>query len=175
MATPVFVEVKVSYVYASGETWKMYTQSCDELGWHKKALLTQLLHSYGCFALAYYQEAAEMDALARGFSSHRGEHYRTLRDWVEMPRYVTSQPPFKPSPLADIHSIEANTASRRAFSSIRCSGRNSAILHLATIIERSNIPQTLSRIMLWYFDRYWNNRYVLQLESDQQETISPHI
>ncbi|WP_430714950.1 hypothetical protein [Nodosilinea sp. AN01ver1] len=170
-----FCEVSVSYVYGSPETWEKYDQACNELGWNKKTLLTQLLHSYGAKELAYYQRAAEMDALARGFSSHKGEHYRLLRDWGELPRYADSQPPFERSPLADIPDIPTGAAGRRSFRSIRCSGRNSAILHLATIVERSNIPQTLSRIMLWHFNRYWHPGYISQLEADSQLTINPEF
>jgi hypothetical protein len=171
--TAVFCEVSVSYVYGSPETWERYDSACDELGWHKKTLLTQLLHSYGSKELAYYQGAAAMDALSRGFPSHQGEHYLLLRDWGEMPRYTGSQPPFERSPLADIPDVPNGAVGRRSFRSIRCSGRNSAILHLATIVERSNIPQTLSRIMLWHFERYWHEGYIKQLESDRQLTLTP--
>jgi hypothetical protein len=169
----VFCEVSVSYVYGSPEMWDRYDRACDELGWNKKTLLTQLLQSYGSKELAYYQKAAEMDAIARGFPSHQGEHYRLLRDWAELPRYVGSQPPFERSPLADIPDVPNGAAGRRSFRSIRCSGRNSVILHLATIIERSNVPQTLSRIMVWHFERYWHPGYVAQIEADQQLTITP--
>lgn len=168
-------DVAVSYVYATAETWDKYTTACDELGWNKKNLLTQLLHSYGGACLDYYQRAAQMDAVARGFEGHRGEHYRLLRNWGELPRYTGTQPAFEPSPLADVPEIPASAEYRRRLGSISCSGRNSAILHLATIIERSNVPQTLSRIMLWHFDRYWDKGYASQLESDQQETLAPEI
>ena len=171
----VFCEVSVSYVYGSPETWARYDSACEELGWHKKTLLTQLLHSYGSRELAYYQKAAEMDAIARGFGSHRGDHYRLLRDWGELPRYVASQPPFERSPLADIPDVPNGKEGRRSFRSIRCSGRNSAILHLATIVERSNIPQTLSRIMLWHFTHYWPEGYAKQIESDRQLTMKPEL
>ncbi|MEM1307944.1 MAG: hypothetical protein AAGF98_00330 [Cyanobacteria bacterium P01_H01_bin.153] len=169
----VFREVTTSYVYASAETWAKYDYACQELGWQKKTLLTQLLHSYGSAELAYYREAAEMDAVARGFEGHQGEHYQLLRDWSELPKYAAAQPPFNPSPLASIPDVATDAAGRRSFSSIRCSGRNSAILHLATIIERANVPQTLSRIMLWHFDRYWEKGYLYQLEADKQQTLSP--
>lgn len=171
----VFCEVSVSYVYGSRETWEKYDRACDELGWNKKTLLTQLLHSYGSKELVYYQTAAEMDAVARGFASHQGEHYQLLRDWGELPRYTGSQPPFERSPLAEIPDVPNGAAGRRSFRSIRCSGRNSAILHLATIVERSNIPQTLSRIMLWHFERYWHPSYIAQLKADQQLTIKPEL
>lgn len=171
----VFCEVPVSYVYGSPETWERYDKACGELGWNKKTLLTQLLHSYGSRELAYYQGAAAMDAVARGFSSHQGEHYQLLRDWGELPRYVGSQPPFERSPLADIPDVPNGAAGRRSFRSIRCSGRNSVILHLATIVERSNVPQTLSRIMLWHFGRYWHEGYIKQLEADRQLTIKPEL
>lgn len=169
----VYCEVPVSYVYGSPETWERYDLACSELGWNKKTLLTQLLHSYGAKELAYYQQAAEMDATARGFESHQGEHYQLLRDWGDLPRYVNAQPPFERSPLADIPDIPTGAAGRRSFRSIRCSGRNSAILHLATIVERSNVPQTISRIMLWHFERYWHPGYVNQIAADQQLTIDP--
>ena len=171
----VFCEVTVSYVYGSPDIWEKYQKTCDELGWNKKTLLTQLLHSYGSKELTYYQKAAEMDAVARGFSSHQGEYYRLLRDWKELPRYTQSQPPFERSPLADIPDIPTNAEGRRSFRSIRCSGRNSAILHLATIIERSNVPQTLSRIMVWHYSRYWDKSYLQQLEADRQETLNPSL
>jgi hypothetical protein len=171
----VYCEVTVSYVYATPHTWEQYTEACEELGWNRKSLLTQILHSYGGANLDYYREAAEMDAIARGFEGHKGEHYRLLRNWGELPRYVGTQPAFERSPLADIPEVSTQAGDRRSFVSIRCSGRNSAILHLATVIERSNVPQTLSRIMLWHFGRYWGKGYALQLESDQQETLSPEI
>jgi hypothetical protein len=173
--TAVFCEVSVSYVYGSPETWAKYDKACEELGWQKKTLLTQLLHSYGSRELAYYQGAAGMDAIARGFDSHQGEHYQLLRDWGELPRYVGSQPPFERSPLADIPDVPNGAAGRRSFRSIRCSGRNSVILHLATIVERSNVPQTISRIMLWHFERYWHPGYISQLEADSQLTIKPEF
>lgn len=169
----VFCEVKVSYVYADSETWARYMLSCDELGWSKSTLLTQLLHSFGSVSLDYYQESAEMDAIARGFETSKGEHYNLLRDWAEMPRYTRTQPAFKQSPLADIPDVETSTQNRKSFNYIRCSGRNSTILHLATIIERSNVPQTLSRIMLWHFNRYWDKGYLHQLEADKQQTLNP--
>ena len=171
----VFCEVSVSYVYGSPETWEKYDKACDEMGWQKKTLLTQLLHSYGSRELAYYQGAAQMDAVARGFAAHQGEHYQLLRDWGELPRYTGSQPPFERSPLADIPDVPNGAAGRRSFRSIRCSGRNSAILHLATIVERSNVPQTISRIMLWHFDQYWHPGYISQLEADRQSTINPEF
>lgn len=174
MRDAVFCEVSVSYVYASPETWEKYTLSCDELGWNKRSLLTQLLHSFGSRELAYYQKAAEMDAIARGYPSHEGEHYERLRDWKELPRYTGSHPPFERSPLADIPEIPTNTP-RYSFRAIRCSGRNSVILHLATIIERSNIPQTLSRIMLWHYSQYWEKGYTQQLKADNQSTLSPKL
>lgn len=170
-----YCEVTVSYVYATSETWEKYIKACEELGWNRKSLLTQILHSYGGANLDYYREAAEMDAIARGFEGHQGEHYRLLRDWGELPRYVGTQPAFERSPLADIAELSMNASDRRSFVSIRCSGRNSAILHLATVIERDNVPQTLSRIMLWHFNRYWVKGYLSQLQSDEQETLTPEI
>jgi hypothetical protein len=171
----VFCEVTVSYIYGSPKTWEMYEASCKELGWNRKTLLTQLLHSFGSRHLAYYQEAAEMDAIARGFDSHKGEHYQLLRDWGDLPQYVGSQPPFRPSPLVNIPPVPTTKEGRKSFRSINCSGRNSAILHLATIIERSNVPQTMSRIMLWHFSEYWGRGYITQLESDQQQTLNPDL
>mgnify|MGYP001792915614 CR=1 FL=1 len=167
--------VAVSYIYAIPDTWEKYIKACEELGWNKKTLLTQLLHSYGSVHLSYYQKAAEIDALARGFKGHQGEHYSLLRDWGELPRYTETQPAFERSPLVDIHEVSANAEYRRRIGSVNCSGRNSAILNLTTIVERSNLPQTLSRIMLWHFDHYWNRGYVLQLRSDEQETLTPEL
>lgn len=171
----VYCEITVSYVYAASETWEKYTKACDELGWNKRNLLTQILHSYGGANLSYYREAASMDAIARGFKAHQGEHYQLLRNWGDLPRYVATQPAFERSPLADIPEVSAQSSDRRSFVSIRCSGRNSAILNLATIVERSNVPQTLSRIILWHFGRYWEKGYLIQLRSDEQETLTPEL
>jgi hypothetical protein len=174
-AKPVIVEPTVSYLYGSSETWERYDKACDEIGWKKKTLITQLLHSYGSVHLTYYQNAADMDAIARGFECHQGEHYQLLRDWQELPPYSGAQPAFEPSPLIDVPQVEISADNRRSFRSIQCSGKNSVILNLATIVERSNVPQTLSRIMLWHFDRYWDKSYALQLASDEQQTLSPSI
>lgn len=165
--------VTISAVYGLPSTWEKFDASCEELGWNKKTFLTQLLHSFGSRYIDYYREAAELDAIARGFESHCGDYYDLLSNWGDLPKYVQVQPPFTPSPLAEIPDIPTGKENRRTFSYISCSGANSAILRIATIVERSSPPQTISRIMEWHYGEYWGKGYLRQIESDRQRRLDP--
>lgn len=137
-------------------------------------MLTQLAHTYGKANLSYYQQAAELDAVARGFTQHKGEHYRRLRNWENLPPYQLERPSFDQSPLIAIPAPDVSLQ-RMSFTRFKCSGRNAAVLHLAMLIEQTNIQKLMTRILRWYYSRYWGDAYLSQLAADDQETLSPNM
>ena len=169
----VYTEVPLSYIYATPAVWdERYMVAVEEIGWNKRALLSQVLASY-CFAYRdYYQEAARADALARGFDNDDLSRYFDLCvRWEALPEYVDSRPEFKPSPLSKIVDVSGEE-NRRSYNGLRTSALNSAILRVATFVERANAGKTVSRILQWHFDRYWKT-YQYQLIAAEQHTFSP--
>lgn len=169
-----FATISLSYVYADPKIWERYKIACDASGWPKAIMLTQIVHTFGAVELEYYQKAAELDALARGFKQHQGEHFRILRDWKDLPPYVGVRPDYKRSLLEGIAEPDRSWP-RESYSRFKCSPRNAAILKLAVEIERSNIPTVMTKLMYWYYTRYWDGRYTLQIAAAEQETINPTL
>lgn len=166
-----FKTVPISYVYAEPDVWTKYESAITVAGWRKAVILTQIAQTYGKVNLEYYQMLAELDAQARGFKEHQGEHFDLLSNWHELPPYQKSRPEYAPSPLATIPNPDSKLE-RRSFGQFRCSARNSAILHLAMLWEQSNIQVLMTRMMRWYYDRYWT-LYLPQLAAAEQHTMNP--
>lgn len=167
-----FATIGLSYVYKEELPWERYQIACEASGWPKAIMLTQIVHTFGATQLKYYQAAAELDAKARGFEQHQGEHFRLLRDWEKLPPYKEARPTFDPSMLDAMPQPDSGLE-RASFSRFKCSARNSAILHLAVLIEQTNIQKVMTKLMRWYYTHYWDGRYTLQLAADEQATISP--
>ena len=175
MGKCVYTEVPLSYIYATSAVWdERYMVAVEEIGWNKRALLSQVLASY-CFAHRnYYQAAAHADALARGFDENSFSQYFDLcARWEELPEYLISRPEFEPSPLAKVVDVSGEE-NRRSYNGLRTSALNSAILRVATFVERANAGKTVSRILQWHFDKYWKT-YQYQLLAAEQHTFSPTI
>ena len=171
----VYTEVPLSYIYATPAVWnERYMVAVEEIGWNKRALLSQVLASY-CFAYRdYYQEAARADAFARGFEEDSLSQYFDLCvRWEELPEYTKGRPEFKPSPLSKIVDVSGEE-NRRSYNGLRTSALNAAILRVATFVERANAGKTVSRILQWHFDKYWKT-YQYQLMAAEQHTFSPNI
>ncbi|EDX82441.1 hypothetical protein S7335_1145 [Synechococcus sp. PCC 7335] len=137
-------------------------------------MLMHLAHRFVEDHLSYYQQAAEYDAISRGFEQHQGEHYQLLRDWQSLPAYKAERLQFAPSPLQQMPDPDVSLE-RMSFTRFKCSARDSAVLHLAMIIERTNIQILMTKIMRWYFMHYWDSKFLYQLESDEQLTLSPTV
>ena len=138
-------------------------------------MLTQLVHTFGKVHLAYYQKAAELDAVARGFTQHQGEHYQLLRNWEKLPSYKEERPSYGESPL-EIMPDPDLSLERMSFTRFKCSGRNAAVLNLALHMEqRSNIQIVMTKLLRWYYTNYWGIAYLSQLQADAQETLSPDM
>lgn len=173
MGKCVYTEVPLSYIYATAAVWnERYMVAVEEIGWNKRALLSQVLASY-CFAHRdYYRIAAHADALARGFDEDSLSQYFDLcARWEELPAYTNGRPMFEPSPLSKVVDV-GGEENRRSYNGLRTSALNSAILKVATFVERANGGKTVSRILQWHFDRYWKT-YQYQLLAAEQHTFSP--
>jgi hypothetical protein len=172
MPTDKFKIVKIGYVYAAKDVWKKYESAIDLVGWRKSVILTQLIQTYGKVNLKYYQRAAELDAAARGYDGHKGDHYCDLSSWAELRPYQRARPDYGASPLTFIAPVDTRTSPRKAFGQFRCSAQNSAVLRLAVIAEQSNVQIVMTKIMSWYYDHYWD-LYLPQMASEKQQTLSP--
>lgn len=137
-------------------------------------MLSHIAHTFSAVHLTYYQQAAELDAVFRGFKQHKGEHYQLLRNWQTLPPYEVQRPHFPPSPLERVPDPDFSLE-RMSFTKFRCSGRDATVLHLAMLIERTNIQILMTRILRWYYSSYWESAYLIQLESDDQSTLSPTV
>ena len=175
MGKCVYTEVPLSYIYATSAVWnERYMVAVEEIGWNKRALLSQVIASY-CFAhREYYQAAAWADAQARGFNEDSfSEYFDLCSRWEDVPEYLSNRPEFKPSPLSQVIDV-GGEENRRSYNGLRTSALNSAILRVATFVERANAGKTVSRILQWHFDRYWST-YQYQLLAAQQHTFSPTV
>lgn len=171
----VYTEVPLSYIYVTPVVWnERYMVAVEEIGWNKRTLLSQVLASY-CFAYrSYYQAAAQADALARGFDENGFSQYFDLcARWEDLPDYLGSRPEFELSPLSKVVDV-GGEENRHSYNGLRTSALNSAILRVATFVERANAGKTVSRILQWHFDRYWGT-YQYQLLAAKQHTFSPTI
>lgn len=137
-------------------------------------ILTQLAHTFGEVHLEYYQKAAVLDAIARGFKQHQGEHYKLLRNWENLPAYEDALPDFEKSPLQLMPDPDVRLR-RMSFTRFKCSGRNAAVLHMAMIVDRTNIQILMTKILRWYYTNYWGSDYRPQIEADEQETLAPDM
>lgn len=171
-----FKTVQISYIYSEPDVWPLYLQAIEVAGWRKSIILTQIVQTYGKVNLAYYQKAAELDAIARGFEHHQGTHYQMLANWQDLPAYKGNRPQFGSSPLETIPDPDTKSdyVKRQSFGQFRCSERNSVVLHLAMLIERQNIQIVMTRMMRWYYARYWH-LYGPQLAAAEQQTINPQL
>ena len=167
-----FSTISISYIYKDPAFWDRFELACNNAGWPKAIALTQVTHTFGKINLEYYQRAAEIDAKARGFAGHKGEHFSLLRDGDEMPPYVGDRPDYGQHPLGVLPDPDLKL-SRSSLSRFKCSARNSALLRLAILIDRSNIQIAMTKLMRWYYSVYWEAMYVEQLAAEEQETLSP--
>lgn len=168
-----FRTLTISYIYAIPDVWKKYETAIEIAGWRKSVILTQIAQTFGKVNADYYYQCAEADAIARGFKGHQGEHYELLADGGEIPAYTSSRPLFDPSPLAAIPDPDPSFP-RQSFGQFRCSNRNAAIIRMALIVDRSNINVLMSKMMIWYYARYWD-LYKPQLMAVEQKTIKPEL
>ena len=166
--------ISISYIYAEPVYWDRYEAARSATGWSKSALLAHSGHTFVEAYLDYYQKAAELDAKYRGFEQHEGEHYRLLSDWQSLPAYKESRPQFDPSPLERLPDPVVSL-DRVSFTRFRCSSRDAACLHLAMIIERTNVQVLMTKILRWYYSNYWESNYLMQIESDAQATLNPTL
>ncbi|PZO52491.1 MAG: hypothetical protein DCF15_13665 [Phormidesmis priestleyi] len=175
MGKCVYTEVPLSYIYATAAVWnERYMVAVEEIGWNKRALLSQVIASY-CFAhREYYQAAAWADAQARGFkASSFSQYFDLCSRWEDVPEYLSNRPEFEPSPLSQVIDV-GGEENRRSYNGLRTSALNSAMLRVATFVERANAGKTVSRILQWHFDHYWST-YQYQLLAAQQHTFSPTV
>lgn len=165
--------IPINYVYMSSATQEKFEAAINIAGWGKSVILTQIAQTYGKVHDDYYSRVAELDAKARGFEQHKGDHFDMLSDWKELPPYADSRPIFEPSPLASIPNPDRSLP-RYSFSQFRCSARNAAILRLALVVEQTNMQVLMSKMFVWYYSKYWP-LYLPQLASVEQRTISPDM
>ena len=168
-----FTTIPINYVYMDKSIQEKFKTAENIAKWGKGTILTQIAQTYGKVNLDYYAEAAELDAVARGFKQHQGEHFDLLSSWQDLPKYVESRPIFKPSPIAAIP-IPDSSMPRVSFSRFHCSKRNAAVLKIALIVDNTNIQILMSQLFVWYYARYWD-LYKPQLEAVEQRCIKPDL
>ena len=169
-----YVRIDINYCYIGKEELVKFKTAQNLTGWAKTVILTQIAQTYGKVYADYYAEAAELDAKARGFAQHKGEHFDALCDWnIELPAYSEQRPIFEPSPLASVP-MPNKSVGRHSFNGFRCSARNAAIIRLACEIEQTNIQIFMSKAFTWYYARYWD-LYLPQLASVEQHCIQPAL
>ena len=142
--------------------------------WPQRLIPTQIAHCFGKRFLSYYQDAAEIDAIAKGFSQHQGEHYDLLSTWKKLPPYRNGRPDYSRSPLDNMASVDT-TLERISFNGFKRSARNSTVFHLAYVIERESPQIVMSKLLTWYYENYWSSNYIEQIESERQRTLSPDM
>lgn len=173
MGKCVYTEVPLSYIYATSTVWnERYMVAVEEIGWNKRALLSHVIATYCSTHRDYYQAAAWADAQARGFNeSSFSQYFDLCSRWESVPEYSSNRPEFAPSPLAKVIDV-GGEENRRSYNGLRTSALNSAILRVATFVERANAGKTVSRILQWHFDCYWST-YQYQLLAAEQHSFSP--
>jgi len=169
-----FKTIPISYIYAEPIYWERYETAREASGWSKATMLTQLAHTFGKVHLTYYQKAAELDAVARGYACHQGDHYDLLRNWDELPVYKGELPDFDKSPLQLMPDPDMSLE-RKSFTRFKCSGRNAAVLRMAMIVDRTNVQVLMTKILRWYYTNYWGNAYLSQIEANAQHTLNPDM
>ncbi len=200
------VIIKSSYALMDKLTYEqMFLESCRCLGWKQKALFN---HHTGSFCAVYhqlYRVIAEVDAIARGFIQHQGDHFRALVDWdSELPPYVSGVPDYaglvvEPGFIAragldampgyfDQSGVNplglvtpppnVNTNRRRFTKTIEISEYNAVILRLAMVLGGYNMSELMTRLITWHFARYWTSgtgSYTRQIQGSIQSTLSPDL
>lgn len=166
-----FTTIPINYVYMDDSIQQKFKTAENIAKWGKATILTQIAQTYGKVTLDYYAEAAELDAVARGFKQHKGEHFDLLADWQDLPPYIGDRPIFKPSPIAAIP-LPDKALPRVSFARFNCSKRNAAILKMSLIVDNTNIQILMSQLFVWYYARYWD-LYLPQLASAEQHCIKP--
>lgn len=170
LASMSYRKIDINYCYIGPSELEKFETAQDLTGWAKTVILTQIAQTYGKVHEDYYAEAAELDAVARGFEKHQGDHFDALCDWSKpLPPYKEARPLFDPSPIATIP-MPDKSVGRHGFNGFRCSARNAAIIRLALEIEQTNIQIFMSKAFTWYYARYWH-LYLPQLASVEQHCI----
>lgn len=170
-----FVTVPIAYLYAEDDYWQKYMTVCEEIGWPKSSLISHWLNSYCSVNKLWLQEAAELDAIARGYAGSKGEYFKVCRDWKEIRPYSGARPVFANNPLATIPKVSISKTTRRSYHSIRASAVNAAFFRLVCEIEADNKQNVLSRIAVWYVTKFWERSYQWQLNANEQLAFSPDI
>ena len=161
-------EVRISYIYASDETWSKFEQACDRLGWQSKALIQQIIHSFFAKHKDFYCQAALADAEARGMQEQ--DYYVALKSGpdADLSPYKKHRPDFGSTPLAIIPDPEASKENRRRYNMVTLSDFNYVLLHSAMLVERANPVEIVSRIVAWHFIEYWERSYLPQIRHDDE-------
>lgn len=167
--------VPIAYLYAEDDYWRKYMAACEEIGWARSSLITNWLNSYCSVNRVWLQNAAELDATARGYSSSGGEYFVACRDWGDLKSYAGPKPVFADNPLATTPKVPTSKENRRSYQSIRTSGINAAFFRLICEIEQDNKQAVLSRVAVWHVNKYWDRSYRWQLEASGQESFTPEI
>ena len=174
IASMSYKKIDINYCYIGPSELERFNTAQELTGWAKTVILTQIAQTYGKVYEDYYAEAAELDAVARGYECHRGSHFDALCDWNKaLPPYQNARPIFEASPLASIP-MPDKSVGRYGFNGFRCSARNAAIIRLALEVEQTNIQIFMSKAFIWYYARYWH-LYLPQLASVEQRCIKAKI
>lgn len=169
-----FQIITIGYVYQLPDIWPKYEAAISLIGWRKAVILTQIAQVFAKANAEYYNQCAEMDAVARGFTQHQGKHFDLLVSDDDLPDYTDGiKPIFPPSPLAAIPDPKKNTP-RYSFGQFRCSSRTAAVLKMALIVDQPNINMLMTKMFSWYYPRFWN-LYLPQFAAVEQRRILPDM
>lgn len=169
-----YATVPLSYIYLPKQTQDRYELMLNATSWPKRLILTQISHCFGKRFLDYYREVADIDAIARGFQQHQGEHFKLLREWGQLPPYINGRPDYGRSPLDDMATVNTGLK-RHSFNGFKCSARNAVVFKLACVVERESPQIVMSKLATWYYENYWSSNYIEQIESSVQKTLSPDM
>lgn len=160
-------DLRISYVFATPETWAKVELACSELGWSKASILKQMLHGFMAVDGAFYANAGKLDAAARGMSEE--DYFRTLRDLSEkqLPRYLEGRPAFGKAPIDEIDLIPPNDENRYRYNTISLSAYNCVLVKVAHIVDTGPLVQVVSRAIVKHLDDKWEKNYLPQIERDR--------
>lgn len=158
--------IRVSYINIVPSNWERFVSASESLGWAKKSLAQQVIHSFFSKHNDYYCRAALADAKARDMSE--SDYYQCLYEDIGLADYHGARPAFGQSPLDTVPDVAATSENRQHYNTITCGDFYYVMFQVALIVERAKPVPLVSRIVAWHINQYWKDRYQPQIDHHTQ-------
>lgn len=157
-------QFRLNYLQWSEETAQRVERILELTGDSEKGFFGQVIRGYFKREHSYYVAALRMDAAARGLGEKEYASILISSGEKELPPYLKSRPLFPPSPIAAIGEVEGQ---KQQINYVWLNKRNTCLFKVAQIVEDSEPPPLMSRLLVDHFNKHWEKTYLPQFKFEE--------